>query len=164
MAGEDDPLILQIKEAKASVLEPSAGTSIFDHYGERIEAGQRLMQSASEMLLGWTTATRKDHRQFSIRQLWDMKFSINVEMAPPDQLANYARICGWTLDWAHVRSGDAAVISGYIGKSDVFDRAIGTFARLYTDQTERDYTTFTEAIKSGDFMANGELITNFQLF
>ncbi len=108
------------------------------------------------MFLGWTTATSKDHRQFYIRQLRDMKFSIDVEMAPPDQLANYARICGWTLARAHARSGDAAMISGYLGKSDVFDRAIGTFARLYADQTERDYTTFTEAITSGEITADIE--------
>lgn len=156
MAEEDDPLILQIKEAKASVLEPYAGKSIFDHHGERIVVGQRLMQSASDMLLGWTTSTSKDHRQFYIRQLRDMKFSIEVEMAPPNQLANYARICGWTLARAHARSGDAAMISGYVGKSDEFDRAIGTFARLYADQTERDYTTFIEAMKSGDITADME--------
>ncbi len=156
MAEEDDPLILQIKEANASVLEPYAGKSIFDHHGERIVVGQRLMQSASDMLLGWTTGTTKEHRQFYIRQLRDMKFSIDVEMAPPDQLANYARICGWTLARAHARSGDAAMISGYIGKSDAFDRAIGIFARSYTDQTERDYTTFTEAIKSGEITADME--------
>jgi hypothetical protein len=133
-----------------------AGKSIFDHHGERIVVGQRLMQSASDMLLGWTTATSKDHPQFYIRQLRDMKFSIDVEMAPPDQLAPYARICGWTLARAHARSGDASIISGYIGKSDVFDRAIVTFARLYTDQTERDYSTFTEAMKSGEITADME--------
>ncbi|HQA81647.1 MAG TPA: DUF2252 family protein [Methanoregulaceae archaeon] len=118
--------------------------------------GRQHLNTASDMFLGWTTATSKDHRQFYIRQLRDMKFSIDVEMAPPDQLANYARICGWTLARAHARSGDAAMISGYLGKSDVFDRAIGTFARLYADQTERDYTTFTEAITSGEITADIE--------
>ena len=156
MAEESDPLVLQIKEANASVLEPYAGKSEFNHHGERIVVGQRLMQSASDMLLGWTTATSKDHRQFYIRQLRDMKFSVDVEMAPPDQLSNYADTCGWTLARAHARSGDAAMISGYIGKSDVFDRAIGTFARLYSDQTERDHTVFNEAITSGEIKADME--------
>jgi uncharacterized protein (DUF2252 family) len=156
MAEENDPLILQIKEANASVLEPYAGESEFKHHGERIVVGQRLMQSASDMLLGWTTGTSKDHRQFYIRQLRDMKFSLEVEMAPPIQISRYADMCGWTLARAHARSGDAAMISGYIGKTDVFDRAIGTFARLYADQTERDYKVFTEAITSGEIIADME--------
>ena len=156
MAEEDDPLILQIKEANVSVLEPYAGKGQFRHHGERIVVGQRLMQSASDMLLGWTTGTSKDHRQFYIRQLRDMKYSVEVEMAPPDQLSNYAVVCGWTLARAHARSGDAAMITGYIGKSDVFDRAVGTFARLYADQTERDYAIFTGAITSGEITADME--------
>ena len=156
MAEENDPLILQLKEANASVLEPYAGKSEFKHHGERVVVGQRLMQSASDMLLGWTTGTGKEHRQFYLRQLRDMKFSVDVEMVSPVQLSRYAGICGWTLARAHARSGDAAMISGYIGKSDVFDRAIGTFARLYADQTERDYKVFTEAITSGEITADME--------
>jgi uncharacterized protein (DUF2252 family) len=156
MAEENDPLILQIKEANTSVLEPYAGESEFKHHGERIVVGQRLMQSASDMLLGWTTGTSKDHRQFYIRQLRDMKFSLEVEMALPIQLSRYADMCGWTLARAHARSGDAAMISGYIGKSDIFDRAIETFARLYADQTERDYNVFTGAITSGEITADME--------
>ena len=156
MAEEDDPLILQIKEAKASVLEPYAGASQFKHHGERIVTGQRLMQSASDMLLGWTTGTGKDHRQFYIRQLRDMKYSFDVEMITPVMLSRFAEVCGWTLARAHARSGDAATITGYIGKSDVFDKAIGTFARLYADQTERDFGVFTEAIKSGEIPADIE--------
>jgi uncharacterized protein (DUF2252 family) len=156
MAEEEDPLILQIKEANASVLEPYAGESQFKHHGERIVVGQRLMQSASDMLLGWTTGTGKEHRQFYIRQLRDMKYSFDVEMVTPVQLSRYAEVCGWTLARAHARSGDAAMITGYIGKSDVFDRAIGSFAKLYADQTERDYRVFTEAIKSGEIPADME--------
>jgi uncharacterized protein (DUF2252 family) len=156
MAEENDPLVLQIKEANASVLEPYAGASEFKHHGERVVVGQRLMQSASDMLLGWTTGTGKDHRHFYIRQLKDMKYSVEIEIAPPVQLSRYAEVCGWTLARAHARSGDAAMISGYIGKSDVFDRAIGTFARLYADQTERDYKVFTEAITSGEIKADME--------
>jgi uncharacterized protein (DUF2252 family) len=154
MAEENDPLILQLKEANASVLEPYAGKSEFKHHGERVVVGQRLMQSASDMLLGWTTGTGKEHRQFYLRQLRDMKFSVDVEMVSPVQLSRYAGICGWTLARAHARSGDAAMISGYLGKTDVFDRAIGTFARLYADQTERDYKVFTEAIASGEITAD----------
>jgi uncharacterized protein (DUF2252 family) len=156
MAEENDPLILQIKQASASVLEPYAGESQFKHHGERIVVGQRLMQSASDMLLGWTTGTGKERRQFYIRQLRDMKYSFEVEMITPVQLARYAEGCGWTLARAHARSGDAAMISGYIGKSDVFDKAVGTFAQLYADQTERDFEVFTEAVKSGEIPADVE--------
>lgn len=156
MAEENDPLILQIKEANASVLEPYAGDSGFKHHGERIVVGQRLMQSSSDMLLGWTTGTSRDHRQFYIRQLRDMKFSFEIEMFLPIQLSRYADVCGWTLARAHARSGDSAMISGYIGKSDIFDRAVETFARLYADQTERDYTVFTGAITSGEITADVE--------
>jgi uncharacterized protein (DUF2252 family) len=156
MAEENDPLVLQIKEAKASVLEPHAGESEFRHHGERIVVGQRLMQSASDMLLGWTTGTGKGHRDFYIRQLKDMKFSFDIEMTNPFQLSRYAEVCGWTLARAHARSGDAAMISGYLGKSDTFDRAIGSFARLYADQTERDYAVFTGAIASGEITADME--------
>jgi uncharacterized protein (DUF2252 family) len=156
MAEDDDPLVLQIKQANASVLEPYAGESEFKHHGERVVVGQRLMQSASDMLLGWTTGTGKGHRHFYIRQLKDMKVSVDIEMATPVQLPRYAEICGWTLARAHARAGDAAMISAYIGKSDVFDRAIGTFARLYADQTERDHKVFTDAITSGEITADME--------
>jgi uncharacterized protein (DUF2252 family) len=156
MAEENDPLILQIKQANASVLEPYAGESQFKHHGERIVVGQRLMQSASDMLLGWTTGTGKEHRRFYIRQLRDMKYSFDVEILTPVQLSRYAEVCGWTLARAHARSGDAAMITGYIGKSDVFDKAIGTFARIYADQTEKDFEVFAEAIKSGEIPADME--------
>jgi uncharacterized protein (DUF2252 family) len=156
MAEENDPLLLQVKQANASVLEPYAGKSEFKHHGERVVVGQRLMQSASDMLLGWATGTGKDHLQFYVRQLRDMKFSFDIDMMLPIQISRYAQVCGWTLARAHARSGDAAMISGYIGKSDVFDRAIETFARLYSDQTERDFQVFTGAIKSGEIKADIE--------
>jgi uncharacterized protein (DUF2252 family) len=153
MAEDKDPLILQIKEANASVLEPYAGKSDFKHHGERVVVGQRLMQSASDMLLGWATGTGKLHRRFYFRQLKDMKFSLDIDMMTPIQMSRYAEVCGWTLARAHARSGDAAMIYGYIGKTDVFDRAIGTFARLYAEQTDKDFEVFTGAIESGEIKA-----------
>jgi len=153
VAEENDPLFLQIKEARPSVLEPYAGKSAFRHEGERIVVGQRLMQSASDMMLGWTTGTGKYKRHFYIRQLRDMKYSVDISIMKPWQLAGYAEVCGWTLARAHARSGDAPTIYGYIGKSDVFDRAIGTFAELYAEQTERDCELFLDAIESGEIKA-----------
>jgi uncharacterized protein (DUF2252 family) len=153
LAEEEDPLLLQIKEARPSVLEPYAGKSEFSHQGERIVVGQRLMQSASDMMLGWTTGTGKYKRHFYIRQLRDMKFSVDISLMKPQQMSGYAEICGWSLARAHARSGDASLIYGYLGKSDTFDRAIGTFAELYADQTERDCELFLDAIESGEIKA-----------
>jgi hypothetical protein len=113
------------------------------------------MQSASDMLLGW--ATGKEKRHFYIRQLRDMKFSFDIAAATPQQLSNYAEVCGWTLARAHARSGDASMIYGYIGKSDTFDKAIGTFAELYAEQTERDCELFLDAIESGEIQAVKEV-------
>jgi len=154
MAEVDDALLLQIKEANPSVLEPYAGKSEFDHHGERIVVGQRLMQSASDMLLGWTTG--KEKRHYYMRQLRDMKFSLDISIMKPIQLSRYAEVCGWTLARAHARSGDASMIYGYMGKTDTFDRAIGTFARLYADQVEKDYKMFLNAIESGEIKAEKE--------
>jgi uncharacterized protein (DUF2252 family) len=156
MAEDDDPLLLQIKEARPSVLAPYAGKSEFSHEGERVVVGQRLMQSASDMMLGWTTGAGKYKRHFYIRQLRDMKFSVDISIMKPQQLAGYAEVCGWTLARAHARSGDAPMIYGYVGKSDTFDRAIGTFAELYADQTERDCELFLDAIESGEIKAAKE--------
>ena len=156
IAEDNDPLILQVKQANESVLEPYAGKSGFKQHGERVVVGQRIMQSASDILLGWAIGTGKEHRHFYVRQLRDMKFSADIDMMPVVQLSRYAGICGWTLARAHARSGDAAMISGYIGKTDIFDRAIGTFSQLYADQTERDFEVFTEAIKSGEITADME--------
>jgi len=155
MAEEDDPLLLQVKEARASVLEPYAGKSEFNHQGERIVVGQRLMQSASDMLLGWMTG-RKKKIQYYIRQLRDMKYSFDISIMTPLQMSRYAEVCGWTLARAHARSGDASMIYGYMGKSDTFDRAIGTFAQRYADQTERDCELFLGAIESGEIKAEKE--------
>ena len=157
MAEADDPLLLQIKEARASVLEPYAGKSEFDHQGQRIVVGQRLMQSASDMMLGWTTGSGKNKIQFYLRQLRDMKFSFDVANMKPIQLSRYSEACGWTLARAHARSGDASVIYGYMGKSDVFDRAVGTFSQRYADQAERDSEMFLEAIESGEIKAAKEV-------
>jgi uncharacterized protein (DUF2252 family) len=154
MAEMDDALLLQIKEARPSVLAPYAGKSKFDHQGERIVVGQRLMQSASDLLLGWTTGKDKIH--YYMRQLRDMKFSLDISIMKPIQLSRYAEVCGWTLARAHARSGDASMIYGYMGKSDTFDRAIGTFARLYADQAKKDYEIFLNAIKSGEIKAEKE--------
>ena len=156
MAEDDDPLLLQVKEARPSVLAPYAGKSEFDHQGERIVVGQRLMQSASDMMLGWATGTGKYKLQFYVRQLRDMKYSPDIAAMKPIQLSRYAGICGWTLARAHARSGDPSMIYGYIGKSDTFDRAIGTFAQLYSDQTERDCELFLDAIESGEIKAEKE--------
>ena len=157
LAEDDDPLLLQIKEARPSVLAPYAGKSEFSHEGERVVVGQRLMQSASDMMLGWTTGAGKYKRHFYIRQLRDMKFSVDISIMKPQQLSQYAEICGWTLARAHARSGDSPMIYGYVGKSDTFDRAIGTFAELYADQTERDCELFLDAIESGEIKAAKEV-------
>jgi uncharacterized protein (DUF2252 family) len=154
MAEEDDPLLLQVKEARPSVLAPFAGKSEFVHQGERVVVGQRLMQSASDLLLGWTTGKDKIH--YYMRQLRDMKFSLDISIMKPIQLSRYAEVCGWTLARAHARSGDASMIYGYMGKTDTFDRAIGTFARRYADQAEKDYAMFLNAIKSGEIKAEKE--------
>jgi uncharacterized protein (DUF2252 family) len=154
MADSDDPLLLQAKEARASVLERYAGRSAFKHHGERIVVGQRLMQSASDMFLGWITSLEGTH--YYIRQLRDMKFSVPVDAMNPAQLGRYASICGWVLARAHAKGGDAASISGYLGKSDAFDMALGKFALLYADQTERDHAALKKAVKSGKVKAFAE--------
>ena len=141
-----DPLLLQIKEAEASILEPYAGRSHMSNHGHRVVAGQRLVQSASDIFLGWTSEGK---HHYYIRQLRDMKASADLETMSALDLGEYARLCGWVLARAHARSGDAALISGYLGKSPVFDRAIASFANDYADQTERDYDTFQAAVKSG---------------
>ena len=147
LADSDDPLLLQAKEARASVLEPYAGQSKFDHHGQRIVVGQRLMQSASDMFLGWMSSEAGIHYYF--RQLRDTKFSVPLEALSAAQLARYAQVCGWVLARAHAKGGDAALLSGYLGKSDAFDQALSKFAVSYADQTERDYAALVKAVKSG---------------
>jgi uncharacterized protein (DUF2252 family) len=154
MAEDTDPLFLQVKEARASVLEPYVGRSIYSNHGQRIVTGQRLMQSASDLFLGWTEGKRGRH--FYLRQLRDMKMKPLVELFNPTTLLDYAELCGWTLARAHARSGDAAMIAGYLGKKDVFDRAVARFARSYADQSERDHAAFMNAIRKGRIEAQME--------
>lgn len=142
----EDPLFLQIKEACASVLEPHVGRSKFHNHGRRVVTGQRLMQSASDIFLGWSSEGGHD---YYFRQLRDMKATADLTAMSGNDLINYAILCGWVLARAHARSGDAALIAGYLGRGEVFDEAIAEFAQAYADQTERDFETFEAAVKSG---------------
>jgi hypothetical protein len=155
----DDPLFLQAKEATSSVLEPFVGKSEYANHGQRVVEGQRLMQAASDILLGWINAEGLDgnKRDFYIRQLWDSKGSVNVDTLDPKLLASYADLCGQTLARAHARSGDAIAIASYMGTSDVFDHALATFAETYADQNERDYDAFKQAVESGRLEAQSGL-------
>ncbi|MBD9500869.1 DUF2252 domain-containing protein [Pseudomonas sp. BGr12] len=144
---ENHPLILQFKESCRSVLEPYAGKCQYRHQGQRVVMGQRLMQSSSDIFLGWMRSPAG--RDYFVRQLRDMKLSVPVERISAVQLERYADICGLTLARAHAKSGDAASISGYLGKGDAFDKAIGDFALLYADQTERDHDALVKAARSG---------------
>jgi uncharacterized protein (DUF2252 family) len=148
---DDDPLFLQAKEAQPSVLEPFLGKSEFANSGQRVVEGQRLMQSASDIMLGWLRTKGLDgvERDFYLRQLWDSKFSPLIEAMDDVSLKTYAELCGWTLARAHSRSGDAIAIAGYLGKSDVFDRSLARFGELYADQNERDFEAVHKAAASG---------------
>jgi uncharacterized protein (DUF2252 family) len=154
-----DPLLLQAKEAEASVLEPYVGAGEFGNHGERVVEGQRLMQSASDIFLGWAPALGVDGRKrdFYVRQLWDGKRSVEVETLPPRGLAAYGRVCGWTLARAHARSGDRIAIGAYLGKGKTFDEAVADFSGLYADQNELDYSALTEAAKSGEIQVESDL-------
>jgi len=144
---ENHPLMLQFKEAGHSVLEPYAGKSLYENQGQRVVVGQRLMQSSSDIFLGWMRGGRG--YDFYVRQLRDMKFSIPLEGASVQQFDRYAELCGWILARAHAKSGDSATISGYLGKTDNFDLAIGKFAVAYADQTERDHAALVKAVRAG---------------
>jgi hypothetical protein len=143
-----DPLFLQIKEATASVLEPHVGKSRYRQHGERVVRGQRMMQAASDIFLGWTKGVDVN-RHFYWRQLRDMKGSADVEAMIPLGLTYYARICGWTLARAHARSGDPVAIAEYLGETDAFDKSITDFSERYADQNEKDYEEFVDAVRSG---------------
>jgi uncharacterized protein (DUF2252 family) len=145
---QDDHLFLQVKEARPSVLEGLAGDSTFKNNGERVVTGQRLMQSASDIFLGWARGPEHD---YYVRQLRDMKVAPNLAGWTPRVLSTYARLCGRTLARAHARSGDAATIAGYLGNRPVFDEAITRYAVGYADQVEEDYAHFKAAIKTGRF-------------
>jgi uncharacterized protein (DUF2252 family) len=145
---QQDPLFLQVKEATSSVLEGHLPKSRYRQHGQRVVDGQRMMQAASDIFLGWTKGLDVT-RHFYWRQLRDMKGSADVEAMVPVGLSFYAGICGWTLARAHARSGDPIAIAEYLGDDDQFDRSISDFAKRYAEQNERDYQAFTEAIRSG---------------
>jgi uncharacterized protein (DUF2252 family) len=147
MAGKHDPLFLQFKEARESVLAPYAGKSRYENQGERVVTGQRMLQAVSDVFLGWT---RDDEgRDYYFRQLRDMRMKINVGKMPLGDWLEYIELCGWALARAHARTGDPARIAGYLGKSEAFEEAIEGFAMAYADQTERDHAAFIKAIRAG---------------
>jgi uncharacterized protein (DUF2252 family) len=151
MAGERDPLFLQVKQARESVLEPYAGKSVYPNHGQRVVQGHRLMQSASDLFLGWTAG--RQGRHYYIRQLRDAKIKFAIEIFRSAEMMLFAECCGWTLARAHARSGEPALIAGYLGASDVFDKAIAHFATAYADQTERDYEAVVKAVRNGKLEA-----------
>jgi uncharacterized protein (DUF2252 family) len=152
----DDTLILQVKEAEASVLERFTTKSMFTNHGERVVEGQRLMQAASDIFLGWQRVPIgvdvRPH-DYYFRQLWDWKFSADVEAMPPETLLVYSKMCGWTLARAHARSSDRAAIAAYLGSGDVFDKAIAEFAVSYADQNALDHQALVDAIADGSVKA-----------
>jgi uncharacterized protein (DUF2252 family) len=157
LTGRDqrDPLFLQVKEAQASVLEPYAGRSTYPHHGQRVVMGQRLMQGATDIFLGWQRITGLDGvaRDYYVRQFQDWKGGAEVEALLVPGATVYARICGATLARAHARWGDRIAIASYLGKGDRFDRAVADFSDVYADQNERDYAAFTAAVNSGRLTA-----------
>ena len=154
MAGDDDPLFLQVKEARASVLEPYAGKSLHPNHGQRVVVGQRIMQAATDVFLGWSRG--KNGRDFYVRQLRDMKLSAIIEDWDLRILRQYSRMCAHALARAHARSGDAAMIAGYMGSGQTFDDAIGEFAFEYASQNTADYRAFVKAIRTGRIKAQVE--------
>jgi uncharacterized protein (DUF2252 family) len=152
---DDDALVLQVKEAEASALEAHLGPSGFDNQGRRVVEGQRMMQAAGDILLGWLSAEGLDgvHRDFYVRQLWDGKGSATIEDMGPEHLAAYAGLCGRTLARGHARSGDRAAVAAYLGSGSAFDEAVADFAERYADQNERDYDVVTGAVRDGTIEA-----------
>ena len=162
MLGRDDtdPLFLQVKEAEASVLSRFVGASKYANQGQRVVAGQRLMQASSDIFLGWQRVEAGldgQQRDFYVRQLRDWKFSVDIETMVPRGMRMYGELCGWTLARAHARSGDRIAIAAYLGGSDVFDRAITEFAAAYADQNERDHKSLLAAVASGRIAAEPDL-------
>jgi len=152
------PLFLQVKEAESSVLDGAAGKSKFRQQGRRVVEGQRLMQAASDIFLGWLSAAPEGvSRDFYVRQLWDGKGSAEVERDDSGDDGVYGKLCGWTLARAHARSGDRMAIASYLGKGDSFDRAMGDFAEAYADQNETDFKDFEAAVKKGRLKAVKDL-------
>jgi uncharacterized protein (DUF2252 family) len=155
---ETEPLLLQAKEAQPSVLARWCGRSQYSNQGERVVAGQHLMQAESDIFLGWTRAVAPDgvSRDFYVRQLRDWKLSAPIEAMVPAGMTDYARLCGWTLARAHARSGDRIAMAAYLGGSARFDQAIAEFAETYADQNETDYAAFQAAAKDGSIEATKE--------
>jgi uncharacterized protein (DUF2252 family) len=147
VADDHDAILLQIKEATVSVLERHLEPSPYANHGERVVRGQRMMQAASDLFLGWAASGNHD---FYVRQFKDMKASAELDDVEPSQLREYARYCGWALAAAHARSGSAPSISGYMGRSTIFDRALLQFAILYAEQSESDYERFCNSVRTGD--------------
>ena len=154
-ADENDPLVLQIKEAQESVLERFAGKSAYQHHGQRVVMGQRAMQTTSDLLLGWCRLPNERGRltDYYVRQLWNGKGSIDLSLLSPEQLVTLAKECGKTLAHAHARTGDRFAIAAYLGDTDGFDRAVAKFARVYAKQNEADYLRFMEAYEEGGLIA-----------
>jgi uncharacterized protein (DUF2252 family) len=152
---DDDPLVLQVKEAQASVLEQFLPASQYETHGQRVVEGQRLMQAASDILLGWQQTDGIDgiRRDYFMRQLWDWKASVEVGLLEPPMLARYGQLCGWTLARAHARSGDRIAIAAYLGNGSSFDGAMASFAAAYADQNDRDHAELVAAIADGRLAA-----------
>ena len=157
---ESDPLFLQVKEAEASVLSRFVGASKYTNMGQRVVAGQRLMQASSDIFLGWQRAEAGldgQQRDFYVRQLRDWKFSMPIETMVPRGMRIYGELCGWTLARAHARSGDRIAIAAYLGSSDVFDQAITRFAAAYANQNERDHQELVDAVAAGRITAEPDM-------
>jgi uncharacterized protein (DUF2252 family) len=153
-AGDDDPLFLQVKEARRSVFEPYVGASPYANRGQRVVIGQRLMQAASDLFLGWAIGPQGTH--FYVRQLRDMKLKPLTELFTPLTMREYAKTCGWALARAHARSGSPGMIAGYLGKSEAFDEALADFAVAYADQNERDWEALRKAVRDGRIKVQAE--------
>jgi len=158
LLGRDDrdPLFLQAKEAQTSVLEPYLPKSVYSEQGKRVVEGQRLMQAASDIFLGWERVSDGldgQSHDFYLRQLWDWKISADIDIMSPAEMLVYVKMCAWTLARAHARSGDRIAIAAYLGNNDEFEKALVEFADLYADQNERDYQVLVEAVKGGQIKA-----------
>jgi uncharacterized protein (DUF2252 family) len=156
MTASKDPLFLQFKQAVASVLEPAAGPSVYPHHGQRVVMGQRLIQPASDLFLGWVT-DEESGNEYYVRQLRDAKIKPLIETFDYETLHHYARMCGWVLARAHAKGGDGASIAGYLGASDTFDEAMGDFGLAYADQAERDHAALKAAVRKGEMSAYTEV-------
>jgi uncharacterized protein (DUF2252 family) len=159
---DDEPLFLQVKEAQESVLAPFAGPSEYEHQGERVARGQRMIQAATDMFLGWTRGvgtTGAASKDYYVRQLRDMKGSMDVPAMDRDQLTYYAELCGWALARGHARTGRATLISGYLGSGSEFDKAIAQFSVEYAEQNEKDYQALVDAVAAGRVQAVMGLLT-----